>query len=60
MARKAKKSKKKQEMDRSLQVKLSEIASRLGTSVDLLVEQHGDPETVVKKWESGELQLLNE
>ena len=60
MPRKKKKSQKKQEMDRSLQVKLSEIASRLGTSVDMLVEQHGDPETVVEKWESGELQLLNE
>lgn len=57
---KAKKEQKRQEVDRSLQVKLSEIASRLGTSVDLLVEQHGDPETVVEKWESGELQLLNE
>lgn len=57
---KKKDSKKKQEMDRSIQIKLQEIASRLGTSVDMLVESHGDPETIVSKYEAGELQLLNE
>lgn len=52
--------KKKQKVDRNTQIKLQEIAERLGTRVDTLLEEHGDPKTVIEKYESGELMLLNE
>lgn len=56
----SKKKKKAQEVDRSLQIKLQNIAEQLGTNVTQLIEEHGDPETVVEKYNNGELQLLND
>jgi hypothetical protein len=56
----AKKRKKAQEVDRTLQIKLQNIAEQLGTNVTQLIEEHGDPETVIEKYNNGELQLLND
>ena len=59
MARK----RKKQEPEtpsRSVQIQLESIAQRLGTSVGQLLEDYGTPETVIEKFNAGELQLLNE
>lgn len=47
-------------VERSIQIKLSEIAKRLGTTVPSLLESYGDAETVIEKFDSGRLQLLNE
>lgn len=54
------KRKKRQELDRSTQIKLQEIASKLGTKIESLLEEYGDPQTIVEKYEKGEIQLLNE
>lgn len=43
-----------------LQIRLEEIAERLGSSVNTLLEQYGNAQTVIEKFEKGELQLLNE
>ena len=42
------------------QIKLEEIAERLGSNVYTLLEQYGDAKTIIEKFEKGELQLLNE
>jgi hypothetical protein len=54
------KKKKREEVDRSTQIKLQEIASILGTRIETLLEEYGDPKTIVEKYERGEIQLLNE
>lgn len=55
-----KKEQKQEEHSRSNQIKLETIAQKLGTSVGQLLEDYGSPETVIEKFDSGELQLLNE
>lgn len=62
MARKKKKEAVTEEpvVSRSVQIKLEMIAQRLGTSVGQLLENYGRPEDVIEKFDSGELQLLNE
>ncbi len=55
--------KNKQELEntsRSVQIQLESIAQRLGTSVGQLLEVYDTPETVIEKFNTGELQLLNE
>lgn len=59
MARK-KKEKNQEIPSRSTQIKLESIAQKLGTSVGQLLEDYKTPETVIEKFESGELQLLND
>lgn len=57
----AKKRKKKtEEISRTAQIKLNEIASKLGTTISMLVETYGEPEKIIEDFESGKLQLLNE
>lgn len=60
MARKKKEQAKTVQPDRSTQIKLESIAQRLGTSIGQLLEDYGTPESVIAKFDSGELQLLNE
>jgi hypothetical protein len=44
-------------MDKNL---LEEIAEKLGTTIENLLEEYGDEETVIEKFNSGELKLLND
>lgn len=62
MPRKKKQEKQEQQSgpSRPTQIKLESIAQKLGTSVEQLIEDYGAPETVIEKFDSGELQLLNE
>lgn len=58
---KKRKTNKKQEIDRSILIKLNEISEKLGVNIDKLLESYSnDPYEVVKKWEKGEIILLNE
>lgn len=47
-------------VSRSTQIKLGEIAGKLGTTIEKLMESYNDPKEVIEKYEKGELQLLNE
>lgn len=46
--------------EKSNQVLLEEIAEKLGTSVQDLLEQYGTVEEVIDRYNSGELKLLND
>ena len=50
----------KPEVSRTVQIRLAEIARKLGTSVSSLIEDYGSPEVVIERFDSGSLQLLNE
>jgi hypothetical protein len=50
----------KENVSRTTQIKLNEIANKLGTTVEKLMESYNDPKEVIKKYESGELKLLTE
>jgi hypothetical protein len=67
MAKKKKKSTKRapkkrvsNEASRSVQIRLNAIAHKLGTTVPDLLESYGDAETVIEKFDSGNLSLLVE
>lgn len=49
-----------EEISRTVQIRLSEIARKLGTTVTALLESYGDPKTVIEKFDSGSLSLLME
>lgn len=50
----------KEDKEKIQLIRLEEIALFLGSSVNTLLEQYGDPKTVIEKFEKGEIQLLNE
>ena len=45
---------------RTTQIKLAEIANRLGTNIDELLQSYGDAQTIIEKFDTGSLMLLNE
>jgi hypothetical protein len=44
----------------SVQARLEQIANKLGTSVTDLLESYGDAQTVIERFDSGNIQLLSE
>ncbi len=48
------------ETDRTTQIRLSNIARKLGTTVPVLLESYGDPKIIIEKFDSGDLSLLTE
>jgi len=50
----------KEEISRTIQIRLVEIARRLGTTVNDLLESYGDPKTIIEKFDSGNISLLVE
>lgn len=40
--------------------KLEEIANQLGTTVQQLLENHGTPQQIIEKFNSGTLRILND
>jgi predicted DNA-binding protein YlxM (UPF0122 family) len=46
--------------DKEKQKKLKEIAEKLGTSTQQLLEEYKNADAIIEKYETGELQLLNE
>ena len=50
----------KENVSRTEQVKLNEIANKLGTTIEKLMESYKNPSEIISKYESGELKLLNE
>lgn len=60
MARK-KKNSNENTIPRNLEIKLDEIASRLGTTVNDLLESYGDdPQLIIEKFDTGKLRMINE
>lgn len=49
-----------EETSRTTQIKLANIARKLGTSVPALLESYGDAATVIEKFDTGSLSLLVE
>jgi hypothetical protein len=47
-------------VSRAIQIRLAQIAQKLGTTTIELLEQYGDARTVIEKFDSGNLQLLVE
>lgn len=47
-------------VSRAIQIRLAQIAQKLGTTTTDLLEQYGDARTVIEKFDSGNLQLLVE
>lgn len=45
---------------RTIQIRLANIARKLGTTVPELLESYGDAETIIEKFDSGNLSLLVE
>jgi len=45
---------------RTTQIKLANIANKLGTNVDELLASYGDAQTIIEKFDSGSLSLLTE
>lgn len=45
---------------RTVQIQLSNIAKKLGTTVPELLESYGDAQTIIEKFDSGDLALLTE
>jgi len=45
---------------RTTQIRLANIARKLGTTVPALLESYGDAETIIEKFDSGNLSLLVE
>jgi len=45
---------------RTTQIRLANIARKLGTTIPALLESYGDAETVIEKFDSGNLSLLVE
>jgi hypothetical protein len=45
---------------RTTQIKLADIARKLGSTVSELLESYGDAETIIEKFDSGSLSLLVE
>lgn len=45
---------------RTTQIRLVNIARKLGTSVPALLESYGDAETIIEKFDTGSLSLLTE
>lgn len=45
---------------RTTQIKLVDIARKLGSTVSELLESYGDAETIIEKFDSGSLSLLVE
>lgn len=45
---------------RTTQIRLREIAKKLGTTVPSLLESYNSPEEIIEKYDSGELTLLTE
>jgi hypothetical protein len=50
----------KEEASRNVQLRLEEIARKLGTSVSDLLESYGDAQTIIEKFDSGNISLLIE
>jgi hypothetical protein len=50
----------KEEASRNVQLRLEEIARKLGTSVSELLESYGDAKTIIEKFDSGSVSLLME
>lgn len=50
----------KENVSRTKQIKIDEIANKLGTTVEKLLEEYKNPDAIIKKFESGELRLLSE
>jgi hypothetical protein len=47
-------------VSRAIQIRLAQIAQKLGTTTTDLLEQYGDARTIIEKFDSGSLQLLVE
>lgn len=50
----------KRDPTRTEQIRLADIASKLGTNVNDLLESYGDPKTIIDKFDSGDLRLIVE
>jgi len=48
------------EQSTTVQARLAQIAAKLGTTVDELLESYGDAQTVIERFDSGSIQLLSE
>lgn len=46
--------------DRTVQIRLSNIARKLGTTVPVLLESYGDARSIIEKFDAGNLILLTE
>jgi hypothetical protein len=49
-----------EEKDKSKQILIEQIAEKLGTSVQDLLERYSDIDSVIEKYRNGELKLLND
>ena len=45
---------------RTMQIRLANIARKLGTNVPDLLESYGDADTIIEKFDTGSLSLLTE